>query len=62
MKEEDEKEIKNNIYEYKDDKIETLYNSSNNLIYSSATQKGFLIKSKTEKEENKDVSLIIEET
>ena len=56
-----ENKIKKNIdYEYKDDKIEILYNSSNNLIYSSATQKGFFIKTKSEKENNQDVSIIIE--
>lgn len=48
---------------YKDDKINIIYNSTNNNIYSSATQKGFLIKNnnKSEKENNQDVSLILED-
>lgn len=55
-------EIKKNLdFEYKDDKIEIIYNSINNYIYSSATQKGFLIKDKIEKEYNQDVSLILED-
>ena len=48
-------------YKYKDDKIEIIYNSSNNNIYSSATQKGFKNKIGKEKENNQDVSLIIED-
>ena len=57
---EKEKEIKND-YEYKDDKIEIIYNSINNYICSSGTQKGFFIKNKIEKENNQDVSLILED-
>ena len=52
---------KNLDFEYKDDKIEIIYNSLSNYIYSSATQKGFLIKDKIEKEYNQDVSLILED-
>ena len=50
----------NNYNNYKDDKIEILYNSVNNYIYSSATQKGWN-KQNVEKENNQDVSLIIED-
>ena len=58
--EEEEKEI-NPVYEYKDDKIEIIYNSSNNKICSTGTQKGFFIKNKIEKENNQDAALILEE-
>ena len=46
---------------YKEDKIEIVYNSTINNIYLSATQKGYSIKNQTEKENNQDVSLIIED-
>ena len=59
---EEDIELKKNLYfEYKDDKIQIIYNSLNNYIYSSATQKGFIIKNKVEKENNQDVSLILED-
>ena len=51
----------NSEYKYKDDKIQIIYNSSNNNIYSSATQKGFKSKTGKEKENNQDTSLIIED-
>ena len=51
----------NSEYKYKDDKIEIIYNSSNNNIYASATQKGFKKKNGKEKENNQDASLIIED-
>jgi serine/threonine protein phosphatase PrpC len=53
---EEKKSLEN---EYKDDKIEILYNSVNDYVHLSATQKGWL-KNKVEKENNQDVSLIIE--
>ena len=61
--EENEEKNKNDeeYYEYKDDKIEIIYNSNQNYIYSSGTQKGFFIKNKIEKENNQDVSLILED-
>ena len=61
--EENEEKDKNDeeYYEYKDDKIEIIYNSNQNYIYSSGTQKGFFIKNKIEKENNQDVSLILED-
>ena len=54
-------EDKNLDYEYKDNKIEIVYNSPNNYIITSATQKGIFIKNKIEKEKNQDESLIIED-
>lgn len=55
-------EKKNNDYIYDDNKIQIIYNSSNiNFSYSSATQKGALINKNKEKENNQDISLIIEE-
>ena len=55
-------EKKNSDYIYDDNRIQIIYNSSNiNLCYSSATQKGILINRNKEKENNQDISLIIEE-
>ena len=62
LEEYEETHIKKNlICDYNDDKIEIIYNSVNNYIYSSGTQKGFIIKNKTEKQYNQDVSLILED-
>lgn len=55
-------EKKNDDYIYDDNRIQIIYNSSNiNYCYSSATQKGILINRNKEKENNQDISLIIEE-
>ena len=55
-------EKKNNDYIYDDNRIQIIYNSSNiNYCYSSATQKGLLINRSKEKENNQDISLILEE-
>ena len=53
--------IINSDYKYKDDKIEIVYNSLNNYICSSVTQKGFCINREKEKANNQDISLIIED-
>ena len=60
MQFDENKLMSNEVYQYKGDKIEIIYNSLNNLRYTTGTQKGFNKSTKKEKENNQDVALILE--